>query len=154
MGGRRGSLRGRAAGAYLASAQQDRTEPQQAGLHPDQARRRLSLRRQSQLPRRPGTAGDGRMNMRTVAFGLLLFLVMAGLLVRRNFRREEQDRDDAVEQEESRHHRLFVTAFSVVFVAEWGDLTQLATAALQARYQDPIVVFVAATLALWSVSAI
>jgi putative Ca2+/H+ antiporter (TMEM165/GDT1 family) len=47
-----------------------------------------------------------------------------------------------------------VTAFLVVFVAEWGDLTQLATAALQARYQRPVPVLVASTLALWSVSAL
>jgi putative Ca2+/H+ antiporter (TMEM165/GDT1 family) len=44
--------------------------------------------------------------------------------------------------------------FSVVFIAEWGDLTQLATAALAARYHSPIVVFSASTLALWSVTGI
>jgi Ca2+/H+ antiporter, TMEM165/GDT1 family len=84
----------------------------------------------------------------------LLFLVMAALLVRRNLRTEEVEEERAVAQEEVKHHRPFVTAFSVVFVAEWGDLTQLATAALQARYREPVVVFVAATLALWAVSAI
>jgi len=47
-----------------------------------------------------------------------------------------------------------VTAFMVVFVAEWGDLSQLATAAFQARYREPLIVFTAATLALWAVSAI
>jgi putative Ca2+/H+ antiporter (TMEM165/GDT1 family) len=40
----------------------------------------------------------------------------------------------------------------VVFVAEWGDLTQLATGALQARYRQPLIIFVSATLALWAVS--
>jgi putative Ca2+/H+ antiporter (TMEM165/GDT1 family) len=44
--------------------------------------------------------------------------------------------------------------FGVVFVAEWGDLTQLATAALAARYAAPIAVFVGATAALWAVVAI
>jgi putative Ca2+/H+ antiporter (TMEM165/GDT1 family) len=44
--------------------------------------------------------------------------------------------------------------FGVVFVAEWGDLTQLATGALAARYAAPIAVFVGATAALWSVAAI
>jgi putative Ca2+/H+ antiporter (TMEM165/GDT1 family) len=50
-------------------------------------------------------------------------------------------------------HSTAVT-FGVVFVAEWGDLTQLATAALAARYRSPFVVFAAATLALWAVTAI
>ena len=44
--------------------------------------------------------------------------------------------------------------FVVVFIAEWGDLTQVATAALAARYAAPVAVFVGATAALWSVSAI
>jgi Ca2+/H+ antiporter, TMEM165/GDT1 family len=97
----------------------------------------------SLLPREPIRIGAG-----------LLFLVMAGLLIRRNLRREEADEERVIEKEETRHRRPFVTAFTVVFVAEWGDLTQLATAALQARYQQPLVVFLAATLALWAVSAI
>ena len=46
-------------------------------------------------------------------------------------------------------------AFVVIFVAEWGDLTQIATASLVAQYHDfPGTVFSAATLALWSVTAI
>jgi putative Ca2+/H+ antiporter (TMEM165/GDT1 family) len=99
----------------------------------------------SLLPREPIRIGAG-----------LLFLLMAALLIRRNLRTngDEVEERRAVEQEEVRHRRPFVTAFSVVFVAEWGDLTQLATAALQARYQEPVVVFTAATLALWAVSAI
>jgi putative Ca2+/H+ antiporter (TMEM165/GDT1 family) len=44
--------------------------------------------------------------------------------------------------------------FGVVFIAEWGDLTQLATAALAARYAAPIAVFCGATAALWSVAGI
>ena len=46
------------------------------------------------------------------------------------------------------------TVFAIVFIAEWGDLTQLATGALAARYAAPVAVFVGATAALWSVAAI
>jgi len=46
------------------------------------------------------------------------------------------------------------TVFVVVFIAEWGDLTQLATAALAARYAAPVAVFVGSTAALWSVAGI
>jgi Ca2+/H+ antiporter, TMEM165/GDT1 family len=49
---------------------------------------------------------------------------------------------------------VLATVFGVVFVAEWGDLTQIGTAALAARYHAPLVVFTGATLALWSVVAI
>lgn len=45
-------------------------------------------------------------------------------------------------------------AFLVIFLAEWGDLTQLATATLAAQYHAPITIFGAATLALWVVTAI
>ncbi len=45
-------------------------------------------------------------------------------------------------------------SFMVIFVSEWGDLTQLATAALQAKHQAPFTIFISATLALWSVTAL
>jgi Ca2+/H+ antiporter, TMEM165/GDT1 family len=46
-------------------------------------------------------------------------------------------------------------SFLVIFIAEWGDITQLATASLAARYHDSLVaVFLAATLALWCVTGV
>jgi Ca2+/H+ antiporter, TMEM165/GDT1 family len=41
-----------------------------------------------------------------------------------------------------------------VFVAEWGDLTQIATAGFAARLKQPVLVFAAATTALWAVATI
>ena len=46
------------------------------------------------------------------------------------------------------------TVFGIVFIAEWGDLTQLATGALAARYAAPVAVFLGATAALLTVAAL
>jgi putative Ca2+/H+ antiporter (TMEM165/GDT1 family) len=50
--------------------------------------------------------------------------------------------------------RVALASFGVVFLGEWGDITQITTANLAARYRDPISVGVGALLALWSVSAL
>ncbi len=50
--------------------------------------------------------------------------------------------------------RMVLTAFVVVFLAEWGDLTQVLTADLAARYHSPFSVGLGSTLALWAVAAI
>ncbi len=50
--------------------------------------------------------------------------------------------------------RSSLTAFGVIFVAEWGDLSQLLTAGLAARTGEPASVFVGAWLALVAVAGI
>jgi putative Ca2+/H+ antiporter (TMEM165/GDT1 family) len=55
---------------------------------------------------------------------------------------------------EYRTHRVFATAFLVIFVAEWGDLTQVLTANFAVRYGSGLSVAVGATLALWTVSGL
>jgi putative Ca2+/H+ antiporter (TMEM165/GDT1 family) len=48
-------------------------------------------------------------------------------------------------------------SFLVIFVAEWGDLTQLATASMAARYREfhkIVTIFIASTSALWAVTLI
>ena len=50
--------------------------------------------------------------------------------------------------------RVAWTAASVILVAEFADLTQLATAGFAARFDDPIAVFVGAAAALASVSGL
>ena len=44
--------------------------------------------------------------------------------------------------------KVVATSFGVLFLAEWGDLSQLLTAGLAARYHDPLSVFVGSWLAL------
>jgi putative Ca2+/H+ antiporter (TMEM165/GDT1 family) len=50
--------------------------------------------------------------------------------------------------------RVAGTSFMVILVAEFGDLTQIATATLAARYHDPASVATGALLGLWAVGAL
>lgn len=51
-------------------------------------------------------------------------------------------------------HGAVLTAFVIIFLAEWGDLTQIVTANLAAKYHSPLSVGAGSLLALWSVAAI
>ncbi len=77
----------------------------------------------------------------------VLFLFGAVLL----WRQHRQDSSDDV-AEHGRSSRLLPvagTAFAVVFVAEFGDLTQILTVSLAVRYGDPLAVGIGSVLALW-----
>jgi Ca2+/H+ antiporter, TMEM165/GDT1 family len=50
--------------------------------------------------------------------------------------------------------RVAWRSFAVLFVAEFGDLTQLVTANLSARYHDPLAVGAGAVLGLWAVGGL
>ncbi len=84
----------------------------------------------------------------------VLFLVGAVILWRsvRSGAEEEEDIADAPA------HPSFLKAasisFGVLFAAEWGDLSQLATAGLAARFGEPLSVFVGSWAALLVVSGL
>lgn len=50
--------------------------------------------------------------------------------------------------------RVVITSFLVLFAAEWGDLSQLLTISLVAKYDDPVSVFLGAWGALLAVSGL
>ena len=50
--------------------------------------------------------------------------------------------------------KVILTSFLVLFAAEWGDLSQLLTLSLVAKYDDPLSVFVGAWGALLTVSGL
>jgi Ca2+/H+ antiporter, TMEM165/GDT1 family len=83
----------------------------------------------------------------------VLFGAGAALLLRG---RREEGGDEHVELHgrEPSFWRVAWTSFAVILVAEFGDLTQIATATLAARYHDPLSVGVGAVLALWTVAAV
>jgi putative Ca2+/H+ antiporter (TMEM165/GDT1 family) len=84
-----------------------------------------------------------------------LFLAGAVYLWLTSFHQQQPEDVDAARQggPPASFARVAGTSFAVVFLAEWGDITQLTAANLAARY-DPLSVFVGATLGLWAVAAI
>jgi putative Ca2+/H+ antiporter (TMEM165/GDT1 family) len=82
----------------------------------------------------------------------LMFLAGAGLAIREAAHAEHEE--TLVEKETVSGRRVVTTAFIVIFLAEWGDLTQILTANLAAHYHSPLSVGVGAVLALWAVAAL
>ena len=84
----------------------------------------------------------------------VLFLVGAVLLWR-SAKEGPEDAADVAEGKEGRSFlRVAAISFGVLFAAEWGDLSQLATAGLAARLDDPVSVFAGAWAALLTVSGL
>lgn len=50
--------------------------------------------------------------------------------------------------------RVALTSFGLIFLGEWGDITQITVTNLAARSGDPVSVAVGAALALWTVAAL
>ena len=95
----------------------------------------------SLLPRRPVEA--------VVA---VLFLLGAVLIWREGLAGEEEEEEEVEEVPETAGFwRIASLGFGVIFLAEWGDLTQILTANLAAKYHAPISVGVGAVLGLWAV---
>jgi putative Ca2+/H+ antiporter (TMEM165/GDT1 family) len=88
----------------------------------------------------------------------ILFLLFAFMAWRRNLDADHDTETSATHASGvSKTETFWQTAsksFVVIFIAEWGDLTQLASASLTAKYQAPLIIFSASTLALWTVTAI
>jgi Ca2+/H+ antiporter, TMEM165/GDT1 family len=82
----------------------------------------------------------------------LMFLVGAGLALGEAAR--ERKEKSIVEREAVSGRRVVTTAFIVIFLAEWGDITQILTANLAAHYHSPLSVGVGALLALWAVAVL
>ena len=67
---------------------------------------------------------------------------------------EQDDEESGRDGARSGFWPVFGTAFAVVFLAEFGDLTQFLTVSLAARFHDPVSVGIGATLALWVAAGI
>jgi putative Ca2+/H+ antiporter (TMEM165/GDT1 family) len=83
----------------------------------------------------------------------ILFLVGAVLIWREGLEKEEEQEEAEVEalSERAGFWKVASLGYAVIFLAEWGDLTQILTANLAAKYNDPISVGIGAVLGLWAV---
>jgi putative Ca2+/H+ antiporter (TMEM165/GDT1 family) len=95
--------------------------------------------------------------VKSVAAGI--FLLGAFLLFReaRHADEEEAETEESFAAKASTPRRGFsavVASFVVLFAAEWGDLSQLLTISLVAKYDDAVSVFVGAWAALLAVSGL
>lgn len=87
----------------------------------------------------------------------LLFAVGAVILLvgKHEDMRKVKKETSAEMKHMSRRHPLKVIAgsFLIIFLGEWGDITQLVTANYAAKYHDVLSVGIGATLGLWAVAA-
>ena len=101
----------------------------------------------ARLPHRP-----------VVAVAALLFLVGGVALLRGASKADEAEAEAETEFEEKVKPATGVHAvaasFGILFLAEWGDLSQLLTAGMVVRTKDPVSVFVGAWAGLLLVSAL
>ncbi|MEU3885762.1 TMEM165/GDT1 family protein [Streptomyces sp. NPDC029041] len=80
----------------------------------------------------------------------VLFLGGAAVLLLKKGEEEEEVR----KPENQSFWKVSGAGFMLILVAEFGDLTQIMTANLAARYDDPLSVGLGAVLALWAVAGI
>jgi Ca2+/H+ antiporter, TMEM165/GDT1 family len=80
----------------------------------------------------------------------VLFLGGAAVLLLKKGEEEEEIRRPA----DQSFWKVAGTGFMLILVAEFGDLTQIMTANLAARYDDPLSVGLGAVLGLWAVAGL
>lgn len=92
-------------------------------------------------------------------FATLMFLIGGFLLLRGASKADEEEHETEEEfgakaNRKVRGWQVVTMCFGILFLAEWGDLSQILTASLVLKYQDPVSVFVGAFLALAAVSGL
>ncbi|MCW2495052.1 TMEM165/GDT1 family protein [Jatrophihabitans sp.] len=83
----------------------------------------------------------------------VLFLLGAVLIWREGLEDEEEEVEAEVDEVPATagFWKVASIGYAVIFIAEWGDLTQILTANLAAKYHSPLSVGIGAVLGLWAV---
>lgn len=89
-----------------------------------------------------------------VAYVVAALFFIGALVLLGEVRSDDDEEDDVTSAPTTSPLKMGAVSFTVLFAAEWGDASQLATAALTARYQAPFAVGIGAWLALVIVAAL
>ncbi|MEU3301122.1 MULTISPECIES: TMEM165/GDT1 family protein [unclassified Streptomyces] len=81
----------------------------------------------------------------------VLFLAGAAMLL---LKKQDEDDDGVKAPADQSFWKVSGAGFMLILVAEFGDLTQIMTANLAARYDNPLSVGLGAVLALWAVAGL
>lgn len=90
---------------------------------------------------------------RVVEVAIAVMFVLGAVLLLRD-RRGHGDAHIDASGHRAGFWRVAATSFAVILIAEFGDLTQILTAGLAARYHNPVAVGIGSVLALWLVAAL
>lgn len=81
----------------------------------------------------------------------LLFLAGAAMLL---LKKDDEDEETIKAPADQSFWKVSGAGFMLILIAEFGDLTQIMTANLAARYDNPLSVGLGAVLALWTVAGL
>ncbi|MFG2328380.1 TMEM165/GDT1 family protein [Streptomyces sp. NPDC048604] len=81
----------------------------------------------------------------------VLFLAGAAMLL---LKKDDGDDEEIKAPADQSFWKVSGAGFMLILVAEFGDLTQIMTANLAARYDNPVSVGIGAVLALWAVAGL
>ncbi|WP_338676380.1 TMEM165/GDT1 family protein [Streptomyces sp. SCSIO 30461] len=81
----------------------------------------------------------------------VLFLSGAAMLL---LKKDDEDEEQIKAPADQSFWKVSGAGFMLILIAEFGDLTQIMTANLAARYDDPLSVGLGAVLALWAVAGL
>jgi len=91
-------------------------------------------------------------HIKELVIGVLFLAGAAYLLLAKEKDVEEEGKREAKPEHRASFFREFITAFGVIFIGEFGDLTQIQAANLVAKTHQPVLVFAASSIGLVAVT--
>jgi putative Ca2+/H+ antiporter (TMEM165/GDT1 family) len=96
----------------------------------------------------------GLLPERPLELVLAAVFLVGAFLIWREGEEDDDDDDEVAAKEPKTPWGVVVTAFGVTALSEFADPSQIITASLAARYDDPVAVGIGALLGLWACSAL